>query len=193
MFEKEVIEFCIRHRIKVEQYFFMWLLLRKDWNKPYGESLARQYLKVTKFTMEDMADLEERGYVVNMNTPPSTLPELYLVNENIANEIFAGEDAGEELWRAYPATFPLSNGSSFVARGGGDKDELIAEYLRRINNSPSKHSFVMKQVSRYKELVAQGKINGHKLSDFISMELWETIAEIGRELKVKKTGFGRDL
>lgn len=171
----------------------MWLLLRKDWNKPYGESLARQYLKVTKFTMEDMADLEERGYVVNMNTPPSTLPELYLVNENIANEIFAGEDAGEELWRAYPATFPLSNGSSFVARGGGDKDELIAEYLRRINNSPSKHSFVMKQVSRYKELVAQGKINGHKLSDFISMELWETIAEIGRELKVKKTGFGRDL
>lgn len=193
MFENEVLEFCIRHRIKVEQYFFMWLILRKDWNKPYGESLARRYLKVTVFPMEDMLDLEERGFVMNMNTPPSTLPELYIVNDHIAGEIFAGEDAGEELWKSYPATFPLSNGNNFVARGGGDKDDLIAEYLRRINNSPSKHSFVMKQVQRYKQMVLQGKINGHKLSDFIGMELWETIAEIGREEQTKKSGFGRDL
>lgn len=193
MFEKEIIEFCIRHRIKVEQYFFMWLLLRKDWNKPFAESLAKQYLKLTKFTMEDMNDLEERGLVMNMNTPPSTLPELYIVHDSIASEIFAGDDAGEELWKMYPATFPLSNGSSFVARGGGDKDELIAEYLRRINNSPSKHMFVMKQIARYKELVKQGKINGHKLSDFIGMELWETIAEINKEQTVKGGSFGRDL
>lgn len=193
MFEKEIIEFCIKYEIKVEQYFFMWLLLRKDWSKPYGSSLARQYLKVTKFKMEDMVDLEDRGFIVNMNTPPNTLPELYIVTEGIASKIYAGEDAGEELWKTYPATFPLSNGSNFVARGGGDKDDLIAEYLRRIKNSPSKHHFVMKQIPKYKELVTEGKINGHKLSDFIGMELWETIAEIGKEDEKKGGGFGRDL
>jgi hypothetical protein len=192
MFESEIIQFCIRHRIKVEQYFFMWLLLRKDWNRPFTESLARQYLKIAKFTLEDISDLEERGFIINMNTPPNTLPEFYIVNDEIANEIFAGESAGEELWKAYPPQFPLSTGGYFVARAGLDKDEMINLYLKKINNSPSKHKFVLEQIQKYKVMVKEGKLLGKKLFDFISEETWDTIAEIERTTQ-KKQGFGRDI
>jgi hypothetical protein len=192
MFEDEVIEFCIRHKIKVEQYYFMWLLLKKDWSQPFDKSLAKRYLKIAMFTAEDIKALEKKNYIVNMNVPPNTLPELYLVDDKIANEMFAGDDAGEQLFKAYPATFPLSNGQSFVARAGADKDDLINMYLSKIHNSPQKHQFVMGQLRRYKELVKDGKINGNKLSDFIKMELWDVIAEIDNG-RSKPQSFGRNI
>lgn len=195
MFESEVVEFCIAHKIKVEQYFFMWLLLRKDWNRPYKESLSKQYLtQVSKFTQKDIDDLEDKGMIDNLNYPPNTLPEMYIVKDHISHEIFATDDDGEELWKTYPATFPLSSGGTFVARAGGDKDDLIEKYLKKINHSPSKHKFVMRQVKVYKELVRQGRINGHKISDFIGLELWNTIAEINeKEVKEKGGTFGRNI
>jgi hypothetical protein len=195
MFENEIIEFCIRHKINVNQYFFLWLLLNKDWNRPYKESLGRQYLnEVDKFTQRDIDDLENKGMIGNLNYPPNTLPEMYIVKDHISKEIFVSEDEGEELWNAYPPNFPLSSGGTFIARAGGDKDDLIEKYLKKINFSPVKHRFVMQQLKNYKSLVQQGRINGHKISDFIGMELWTTIAEIStKEIKEKGGTFGRNI
>lgn len=194
MYEKEVVEFCIKHKVKVEQYFFMWFILSKSWTRPHRESLVKLYLRqVGNFRIQDIEDLEERGFLENANTPPNTYPELYFVKESISSEIFASDDAGEELWKKYPASFPLSDGGSFIARGGGDKDELIADYLVRINNSPSLHRFVISQIEVYKELVGKRQLNGYKLSDFIKMELWNTIAEIQGTNVKKGGGFGKDL
>lgn len=195
MFESEIVEFCIKHKIRIEQYLFLWLLLRKDFNKPYRESLSKQYLReVSKFRQEDIDDLEERQLIDNLNFAPNTLPEMYIVKEEIAREITVTDDDGEELWNAYPPNFPLSSGGTFVARAGGDKDELIVKYLKKINYSPTKHKFVLQQLKAYKELVRSGKINGHKISDFIGMELWTTIAEISqKEVKEKGGTFGRNI
>lgn len=195
MFESEIVEFCITHKITVQQYFFMWLLLHKDWNRPYKESLAKQYLtEVEKFTQRNIDDLEEKGMIDNLNYPPNTLPEMYIVKEHISKKMFASDDEGEELWKAYPPNFPLSTGGTFVARAGGDKDELIAKYLKKINYSPIKHKFIMQQLKAYKELVKTGRINGHKISDFIAMELWDTIDQIvQKEVKEKGGRFGRNI
>lgn len=191
MIDEEILNFCIRHRITVSQYFFMWLLVRKDWNLPRKDSLAVKYLNgCGKFEMADIQDLIERGFVDDFNSVGQTLPEMYMVSEDVASEFFTDETAGEELWNNYPATFPLSDGKMFVSRAGGNKDDLINAYLKRINRNPNKHRAVMVQLERYKQLVKLGKINGHKISDWIMSELWNTIEQIKDTEKPK---FGRDI
>jgi hypothetical protein len=42
----------------------------------------------------------------------------------------------------------------------------------------------MKQLEKYKILVNEGKLNGHKISDWIRMELWDSIKEFETEKEV---------
>lgn len=191
MTDEEIINFCIKHRITVEQFYFMWLLSRKDFNKPLKHSYARKYVtECGPFKMESIQDLATRRLIEDFNSEGESLPEMYIVREDLVNEFAADETAGEELWNAYPATFPLSNGGSFISRAGGDKEDLIAVYIKRIKNNPTKHKFVMAQLERYKEKVKLGKINGHKISDWITQELWESVADIHEKGTVT---FGRDI
>lgn len=191
MTDEEIIKLCIKHHIKVEQFYFMWVLSRKDFNKPLKNSLARQYVKdCGAFKDEDIQDLVERGMVEDFNSPGDSLPEMYMVKDVILREFYVDEAEGEELWNNYPATFPLGNGGSFLARAGGDKEDLIALYLKRIKSNPKRHKFVMQQLEKYKELVKSGKINGHKISDWITQELWESIADIQEK---GSAVFGRDI
>ena len=181
MFEDEdVMKTCIQHRISVEQYFFMYLLSRRDFNKPEEESLARQYInRVKRFKLDDIKDLEDRGFIEDMNSPGQSFPEFYILPPKIYEKFFFHEeDDGEELWLAYPAKFPLRDkGTEFLARTGGDKHELLSIYRKRIKNSKKKHKFVMEQLEKYKRLVKSGKINGRRIAEFIKFELWDSIAE----------------
>ncbi len=191
MIDEEIISFCIRHRITVQQYFFMWLLVKKDWVLPMRKSLAKQYLQVCgEFDMEDIEDLVERGFIEDFNPPGESKPEMYMVRDDKMESFFADESAGEQLWNAYPATFPLSNGGSFIARAGGDKDDLIQIYLKKIKNNPNRHAFVMKQLERYKEKVKKGETNGHKISDWIATEMWNAVSEME---ETKQAKFGKDI
>lgn len=191
MIDEEIIQFCIRHRITVEQYFFMWLIVRKDWTLPTRRSLAKQYLQaVGPFDEDVIQDLVDRGFLEDFNPSGESKPEMYMVRDDKMESFYADESAGEQLWNAYPATFPLSNGGSFIARAGGDKDELILTYLKKIRNNPNRHAFVMKQLERYKEKVKKGETNGHKISDWIATEMWNTIAEMDENKTVK---FGKDI
>ncbi len=87
-------------------------------------------------------------------------------------------DLAEEMWHMYPATINLSNGGTFIARTGGNKDILLLRYLDKIKWDESKHQFVIAQLKRYMDMVKAGKINGHKISQWIEDEMWDTIASI---------------
>jgi hypothetical protein len=99
-----------------------------------------------------------------------------IVSDHFISALIA-VDCGEELWLAYPATFPLSNGEKFLARTG-DKDEIIADYQRRIRKDVGRHKHVLEMLEKFKRMTAAGKINGMKIENFIISELWETLEEI---------------
>ena len=84
-------------------------------------------------------------------------------------------EMAEELWQAYPGAFPLGGGGMFIARKGPDKHEVLKLYLERINNDRQKHEFVLQQLKVYVKLVLDQKINGHRIHDWISNEMWDTI------------------
>lgn len=189
MFEdEEVIKLCIRNSITVEQYFFMWLVRKQDFNEPDSKSLAKQYVKLVKaFDLDMVRDLGMKGLVDDFNSPGKSNPELYVLKPK-AEAFFTDEDSGEELWKAYPATFPLGDkNTKFVARTGGPKDDLLDDYLQAIGFSRKKHQFAMKMLKEYTRLVHEGKLNGHKISDWIRQQMWETVADYLKEAKTVQT------
>lgn len=167
----------------------MFLLARNDFQMPDKKALGRQYiLEVGKFNSNVVPRLIEKGFVENFNSPGEFFPDM-LVLCGPAHERFIDATRASEIWSSYPATFTLNGkGSRFLARAGGDKDELIYLYLTKINHSATKHEFVMTQLKKYVELVERGEINGHKIGDWIRGEMWDTVAAIEQ----KGGDFGTD-
>jgi hypothetical protein len=196
MFEDEkVLEWCIRNKISVTQYFFIYLLLKKDFQQPFIESLAKRYVdKMGPFNSDDVTDLVERGFVKNLNKGGKNLPEFYMVDDKIEDAILASEDVAEELWNAYPSTFELPGGIRFIARHAGvlgEKDNAKKVYLRKIKRSKKKHAFVMQMLERYLTMVADSKINSMKLGDWIANDMWKCMEDLEEEandygIEVKK-------
>lgn len=87
-------------------------------------------------------------------------------------------EIADELWNSYPAALPLGDGGMFIARKGPDKQEVLKLYLERINFNPEKHKFVLEQLKKYIKLVHDRKINGHRIHDWISNEMWDIIPEL---------------
>jgi len=178
MFEDEgVIKLCIRNAISVQQYFFMWLVRKQDFNKHEAKSLAKQYVKLVKaFEEDDVHDLVRRRFIEDFNEAGKSNPELYMLTPQ-AEVFFTNEESGEQLLNAYPSTFPLGDGKNFLARTGAPREVLIEEYIQAIGYSRKKHELAMKQLENYKRLVKEGKMNGYRLVDWIRNRLWESVAD----------------
>jgi hypothetical protein len=175
--DEKVIQLCIRHTVTVEQYFFMWMLKQKDFHRGGAKSLIALYTTlVRKYKSGELNDLIEKGFIDDFNKEGEFLPEMYMLKPKA--EIFFKDDLGEELFAKYPAQFPLyDKGSSFLARVGGNKEELMAEYERKIGFSVETHKEVLRKLAIYVDLVLKGKLNGQKISVFIRENIWESIEE----------------
>ena len=190
---EDVLKICIQHRITIEQYFVLYLISRRDFHKADNQSLGKQYLLTFgMFKPDIVGDLIERGFIDDFNSPGQFYPEMYVLKDEM-NRIFAYEDMADEFYEAYPPTFKLGDkGSRFIARAGGDKDEMLQLYLKKINFSVKKHEQVLKVIPYYVQMVDNGEINGYKLIDFIKQELWDVIIDMAKEQK-KGVDYGRDI
>jgi len=118
------------------------------------------------------------------------LPEMYMIPDSIANNLFLTEDRAEELWNTYPVTFPIySKDAKFLARTGGAKDEILDLYRKKVK-SVKKHKYVLEQLKAYVYMVNNNEIHGMKIVDFIRQEIWDSVADMQQEKG--KTDFGRD-
>ena len=196
MFEDEqVLEWCIENDVNVTQYFFMFLLIEKDFHKPFGQSIAKRYVKKHgAFDSDEVKDLIDRGFVENFNTKGENRPEFYMVRDEVIKMMKVSDDQAEELWNGFPPTFELPGGKNFIARHAGvlgSKENAKKVYLSKIRRSKKKHKFVMEMQSDYLKLVEDSKINSMKLGDWIANEMWDTITKLKEDvedygIKVKK-------
>jgi len=181
MFDDEsVIRFCIDNKITVRQYFFLYLILQKDFSKE--SSLARKYVNLVEpFPQKEVDDLVEKGFLEDFNSPSQMLPEMYMIPDSIANNLFLTEDKAEELWNAYPVTFPIySKDAKFLARTGGAKDDILDLYRKKVK-SLKKHNYVLEQLKIYISMVNNNEIHGMKIVDFIRQEIWDSVADMKKE------------
>lgn len=178
MNEKQIIEFCARHKITVTQYFILHLTKRR-WEGYRQEFL--DYHKLYPFTQEDIRDLLSKKMILTSSSEDDIHPETIRMAESFGEDTFVNTTMGEELWDAYPATFPLSGGGKFIARTGMDKQKFVTLYCDKIGRSQEKHDFVMRTLKTYIKLVMTGKINGHKITDWVQAEVWDVIASMEPE------------
>lgn len=183
-------KFCLKNQITIEQFFIMYLLARNDFHLPDKRSLGKAYIhEIGMFTDGAIKDLATRGFIENFNSPGVYYPELFLLSPGMRTQ-FASYEMAEQLWNSYPVTFRLGDkGTKFIARAGGDKDELLTLYLQKINHSTVKHEKALKELARYVDMVGKGEVNGYKIGDWIRQEMWDTIAEI----EEKGGSFGKDI
>jgi len=183
MFEDEqVLKWCIENNVSVTQYFFMFLLIKQDFNKPFHESLAAQYIKRHgKFNRDEVEDLIERGFIKDLNRKGENRPEFYMIEDEIVEIMKVTETMAEELWSKYPPTFELSNGAKFIARHAGvlgDKETALKVYMKRIRRSKKKHKFVLEMLDKYLSLVEETRLNSMKLGDWIANEMWDSVEKM---------------
>lgn len=187
---EQVLKFCIKNRMTINEFFTLYMLARRDFDQSDSRSLSRQYLaRCGKMDVAVIDSLVNKGYLEDMNSPGEFYPMMMMLKP-LADKIFVETEMASEIWDKYPATFPLNGkGSSFLARAGGDKDEIVELYLKKINYSLVKHQFVMEQLGRYIEMVKRGELNGHKIGDWIRAEMWDTVAATNQQT----TDYGRDI
>lgn len=185
----EMLEICYNRNLCIEQVFLLYLLSHGSAEK---DSPLFKYIRACdKFKPSVMEGLVKRGYLDDFNTKGNSYPEYFMLTKK-AEGIFATSNIGEEMWDAYPATFPMyGKGTNFWARTGGDKTHVISEYLKRIGHSTKKHKYVLKQIKHFRDLVERGIVNGLKISDFVKTEFWDSVAEFPDE--GNSDGLGRDI
>ena len=182
---KSWLKSCVRNELTLEQMVFLYLIKLKDFTDPKSWS-NRYVVKVQKFSVEKViSPLIERGLLMNLNSEGEYYPEFLVCTED-GEKLFATYAMAEEFWAAYPKLLPIHGSGNFVARAGIDKDSFIDEYLIKIDHDPVLHESIMRKLPIYEDMVKAGKINGHKISNFISQELWEAVPDEDRP------AFGRD-
>jgi len=190
MFDDEnVIRFCIDNKITVRQYFFLYLILQKDFQKE--SSLARKYVNLVEpFPQEEVEDLVEKGFLEDFNSPNQMLPEMYMIPSSVENNLFLTDDRADEFWSTYPVTFPIySKDAKFLARTGGAKDDILELYRKKVK-SLKKHEFVLEQLRIYVTMVNNNEIHGMKIIDFVRQEIWDSVSDMREEKG--NTDFGLD-
>lgn len=167
--------FALKHNLKPSE--FMAFEMIKKFTREYD--VIKQYEKVVfQPSKEDMQTLMDKELIISSSQLNPAINNS-IVNPNIRQlEIESGEDMATELWEKYPAALPLGDGGMFIARKGPDKQEVLKLYLERINFNPEKHKFVLEQLKKYVKLVHDRKINGHRIHDWISNEMWDIIPEL---------------
>lgn len=120
-------------------------------------------------------DLWKMGFI---QKPEKNIEDCVFIEKYSVQSRDEGMAMAEELWDAYPAVLPLSGGGSFLARKGDDKHEILKMYLDRIQNDSAKHQHVLRQLHKFIKAVYAKQVNGVRIQEFISNEIWDLVDEI---------------
>lgn len=189
MNEKQILEFCLTHGITVKQFFIVYATAQR-W-KGYGH-VAKEFAQAEPWSKTEVKELLKKGILESFDGGLSYVS--LKVNPEFFKSGMNNQEMGEELWEAYPPTFPLTGGGNFNARTtkGMGKEAVINEYLKRIGNNAEKHQCIINErLPRYIKMVLAGKLNGHSIRDFVMDEIWDSIAgPVEADFKPK---FGSDI
>jgi hypothetical protein len=172
--KQELIDHLIKHKFDTSSIITAVLIANNNGNNaPY----VKAYLEKYPLWNKGLDELILHNIAFVYPGEPVTILNARLKEEFTETKSTLFEMA-EELWDAYPGALPLSGGGMFISRKGTDKHEVLKTYLERINNSEEKHKFVLEQLKVYVKLVIDSKINGHRIHDWISNEMWDIIPSL---------------
>lgn len=162
------INFLCKHKITTDQFLLLYLTFTKDMSNLY------KYLhEVRAWDKKDLKDLEQRGFIVNMNKGDTSFCDMLIVQKKFYKEMWIDLDiAGEELWNTYPTHFIISGGTKVPARSC-DKEKLISNYHRLIKTNMKKHN---EAIDLLKIAISRNEIK-MGIEKWVGSEQWKILKE----------------
>lgn len=133
----DYVAFLCKHNMNGEQFLFCCLVYEKRFDLIY-----KIFNERNGFDRDDLRDLEDRGYLKNMNQGDDTYCDSYEVTKKFREEIY-----GEEyvMWEEFINTYPqfiFIEGKRIPAQST-DLDQLKSIYFNKIARSVKKHKRII--------------------------------------------------
>lgn len=179
MFEncREFVDLLCTLGISPNQFLICWLIYEKNVPatlKYYEEN------KRNKISHADIDWLLNNGFLLRIDKSKNGVYDTdeFLTTTKFSEAFLVDDyDAGEEFWTAYPSWLFFDN--SRKTAKAVDKDELIEDYLKKINNSRKTHLKVMEVVKKYaSENKGYAAMN---IKNFVGSKHWEQLEELYRD------------
>ncbi len=135
----DLTDFLVRKKITPTQAYFCHLIFTNDF-----PSLYKYVQEFQRFTVEELTDLEDRGYVINWGgkRKVGNFSDQYEISPMFLEDLtVTPETMGEEFWTTYPSFIVIN--ATKVAAKSTDKDLLMRDYGIKIKNSPVLHQQVL--------------------------------------------------
>ncbi|GAB3639667.1 hypothetical protein [Spirosoma arcticum] len=129
-----------RYHITPNQYVFLFLTHARQY-----ASMYRYCQEGPGFRPEEIVDLENRGYLLNLNRAGHYYLDFFVLTDAIGSDLFEQnrDQAGLAFWNAYPIYVRDSVTGETSLLINTDKKQWLTDYYLSVGHSPQKHSQVM--------------------------------------------------
>lgn len=173
---REFVDLLCKLGISPNQFLICMLIHEKD---VAGTIKYYEENKRNRFAVLDIDWLLNNGFLLRINKKNETEYELdeFIITAKFSEEFLVDESDGEEFWNAYPSWLFFDN--SRKPAKVADKDDLIEEYLRKINHSKKKHLAIMKVLEKY---VQDNKgFAAMNIKNFVGSQHWEQLEQLSKD------------
>ena len=129
-----------QYHITPNQYIFLFLTHARQY-----EAMYRYCQEGPGFRPDEITDLVNRGYILNLNKPGNYFLDFFVLTNAVGSDLFEQDrdQAGLAFWNAYPIYVrnPTTGETSLLINT--DKKQWLADYYLRVGHLPKKHDQVM--------------------------------------------------
>jgi hypothetical protein len=175
---EDYVGFLCKHNMSADQFLFCCLIHEGKFPLIY-----QLFNERGGFDKDELANLEERGYVINTNKANETYADMYEVTELFRNEIY-GEKYS--MWKEFTDTYPkyISIENRRLPAQSTDLDALQSVYLNKTKRSIKQHKKIM-DILKY--AVENDHIN-MGIDKWVRGEQWKAVESIMEEKSNEQYG-----
>jgi hypothetical protein len=174
----ELVDFLLAKKLTANQFVFLYLK-----HKGEDQRLYRYLETVRPLFKEEIFDLEERGFIINVNSPSQYWADNYIVSNKFSKIIDPDVSLAEEFWNTYPGFCDI-NGSRAPLKGIA-KDDFLHKYAVFVQKNSGVHQRIM-QALRYQKGNDDVKM---RIDRWFDAHTWESVEQDLK--KIKRTVYGQ--
>jgi len=164
----------VAHNLTPNQYVFLFLTHARQYAAMY-----RFVQEGPGFTTQEIADLVERGYLIDLNPSGYYYMDSFVLTERVALDLFDTDTdrAALEFWNTYPIQLYDRDRDESFSLLTTSKRQFLSDYYVRVGHSPQKHARVMEALA----YAIDHRMVDMGIRDWLDSEQWEAILEIRGE------------
>jgi hypothetical protein len=164
----EFVKVLALKKVTADQFLFLYLIHTNDY-----ASLYRYINEVRKFKKEEIQDLEDRGYVINLGHN-GTYADNFMVTDKFLSGILLSDvnEAAQEFWDRYPS-FAFFNGKRAPLKSC-DKEKLFKLYADKVKYLLSEHSRILEAL----DYAVRNDLAQMSIVKWVASEQWIEVEKV---------------